>query len=82
MDINSLIEEDKTKKFYNEYMRNAEIVFNKMKEFIKGLNNKGNKGINKNNINNDKNLINSSKTIRLDKALSMQKKLKTFENFK
>ena len=81
MDINSLIEEDKTKKFYNEYMRNAEIVFNKMEEFIKGLNNKGNKGINKNN-NNDKNLINSSKTIRLDKALSMQKKLKTFENFK
>ena len=81
MDINALIEENKTKKFHNEYMRNAEIVFNKMEEFIKGLNNKGNKGINKNN-NNDKNLINSSKTIRLDKALSMQKKLKTFENFK
>ena len=83
MDINALIEENKTKKFHNEYMRNAEIVFNKMEEFIKGITNKGNKGINKNkNKNEDKEIIKSSKTIKLDKSLSMQKKLKTYEKFK
>ena len=83
MDINALIEENKTKKFHNEYMRNAEIVFNKMEEFIKGFTNKGNKGINKNkNKNEDKEIIKSSKTIKLDKSLSMQKKLKTYEKFK
>ena len=51
MDINALIDENKTKNFHNEFMRNAEIIFNKMEEFIKNINNQKNK----NNINNKKN---------------------------
>ena len=79
MDINALIEENKTKKFHNEYMRNAEIVFNKMEEFIKNINNK----TNKNNINNIKNeIINKSKSIKPEKVLSNQKRNKTLSNYK
>ena len=38
MDINGLIEEKKMKMVSNEYMRNMEIVFNKIEEFIKDVN--------------------------------------------
>ena len=79
MDINALIDENKTKNFHNEFMRNAEIVFNKMEEFIKNINNK----TNKNNINNIKNeIINKSKSIKPEKVLSNQKRNKTLSNYK
>ena len=79
MDINALIDENKTKNFHNEFMRNAEIVFNKMEEFIKNINNK----TNKNNINNIKNeMINKSKSIKPEKVLSNQKRNKTLSNYK
>ena len=80
MDINALIDENKTKIFNNEFMRNAGIVFNKMEEFIKGIK-KPNKNIN-NSIN--KETINKSKTIKenKDKFLSIQKRTKTLGNLK
>ena len=85
MDINDLLEENKTKNFHNEFMRNAEIVFKKMEEFINGINNKNDKGLNKiskNNTNNE--TINKSKTIKQDKDkfLTIKKRTKTLGNLK
>ena len=85
MDINDLLEENKTKNFHNEFMRNAEIVFKKMEEFINGINNKNDKGLNKINKNNTNNeTINKSKTIKQDKDkfLTIKKRTKTLGNLK
>ena len=80
MDINALIDENKTKNFYNEFMRNAGIVFNKMEEFIKGINNKTNKNSINNNIKNE--LINKSKSIKPEKVVPNLKRNKTLGNNK
>ena len=80
MDINALIDENKTKNFYNEFMRNAGIVFNKMEEFIKGINNKTNKNNINNNIKNE--LINKSKSIKPEKVVPNLKRNKTLGNNK
>ena len=80
IDINALIEENKTKNFVNEFMRNVEIVYNKMEEFIKGINNKKEKGINKSNkINstNNNESVNKFKPIKSDKNLSLKQRTKT-----
>ena len=80
IDINALIEENKTKNFANEFMRNVEIVYNKMEEFIKGINNKKEKGINKSNkINstNNNESVNKFKPIKSDKNLSLKQRTKT-----
>ena len=80
IDINALIEENKTKNFANEFMRNVEIVYNKMEEFIKGINNKKEKGINKSNkiniINNNES-VNKFKPIKSDKNSSLKQRTKT-----
>ena len=80
IDINALIEENKTKNFVNEFMRNVEIVYNKMEEFIKGINNKKEKGINKSNkiniINNNES-VNKFKPIKSDKNSSLKQRTKT-----
>ena len=80
IDINALIEENKTKNFANEFMRNVEIVYNKMEEFIKGINNKKEKGINKSNkINstNNNESVNKFKPIKSDKNSSLKQRTKT-----
>jgi hypothetical protein len=80
IDINALIEENKTKNFANEFMRNVENVYNKMEEFIKGINNKKEKGINKSNkINstNNNESVNKFKPIKSDKNLSLKQRTKT-----
>ena len=80
IDINALIEENKTKNFANEFMRNVEIVYNKMEEFIKGINNKKEKGINKSNKMNSTNnneSVNKFKPIKSDKNLSLKQRTKT-----
>ena len=48
MDINGLMEDKKMKMFSNEYMRNLEIIFNKVEEFVKDIN--GNNSEIKNNL--------------------------------
>ena len=80
IDINALIEENKTKNFANEFMRNVEIVYNKMEEFIKGINNKKEKGINKSNKMNSTNnneSVNKFKPIKSDKNSSLKQRTKT-----
>ena len=80
IDINALIEENKTKNFANEFMRNVEIVYNKMEEFIKGINNKKEKGINKSkkiNSTNNNESVNKFKPIKSDKNLSLKQRTKT-----
>ena len=80
IDINALIEENKTKNFANEFTRNVEIVYNKMEEFIKGINNKKEKGINKSNkINstNNNESVNKFKPIKSDKNSSLKQRTKT-----
>ena len=80
IDINALIEENKTKNFANEFMRNVEIIYNKMEEFIKGINNKKEKGINKSNkINstNNNESVNKFKPIKSDKNSSLKQRTKT-----
>ena len=80
IDINILIEENKTKIFCNDFMRNVEIVYNKMEEFIKSFNNKSDKGIGINKNNNE--IINKSKTLKTDKIFSTKKNTKTLGNYK
>ena len=85
MDINILIEENKAKTFCNEFMRNVELIYNKMDEYIKQKNNKNNKIINKTNkinsaINND--LANKTKSIKPDKIPTLKKRTNTLSNLK
>ena len=85
MDINILIEENKAKTFCNEFMRNVELIYNKMDEYIKQKNNKNNKIINKTNkinsaINND--LANKIKSIKPDKIPTLKKRTNTLSNLK
>ena len=85
MDINILIEENKAKTFCNEFMRNVELIYNKMDEYIKQKNNKNNKIINKTNkinsaINN--NLANKTKSIKPDKIPTLKKRTNTLSNLK
>lgn len=85
MDINILIEENKAKTFCNEFMRNVELIYNKMDEYIKQKNYKNNKIINKTNkinsaINND--LANKTKSIKSDKIPTLKKRTNTLSNLK
>ena len=80
IDINILIEENKTKIFCNDFMRNVEIIYNKMEEFIKSVNNKSDKGIGINKNNNE--IIHKSKTLKTDKIFSTKKITKTLGNYK
>ena len=87
MDINILIDENKTKTFCNEFMRNVEIIYNKLDEYIKNINiRNNNKIINKlnnanyNTINND--LANKTKSLKPDNISSLKKRTKTFGNLK
>ena len=81
MDINILIDENKTKTFCNEFMRNVEIIYNKLDEYIKNINSRNNKVINKTNtMNND--LANKTKSIKPDNISSLKKRTKTFGNLK
>ena len=87
MDINILIDENKTKTFCNEFMRNVEIIYNKLDEYIKNINSRNNNKIinklnntNSNTINND--LANKTKSLKPDNISSLKKRTKTFGNLK
>jgi len=87
MDINILIDENKTKTFCNEFMRNVEIIYNKLDEYIKNINSRNNNKIinklnntNSNIINND--LANKTKSLKPDNISSLKKRTKTFGNLK
>ena len=87
MDINILIDENKSKTFCNEFMRNVEIIYNKLDEYIKNINiRNNNKVINKinntnsNTINND--LANKTKSLKPDNISSLKKRTKTYGNLK
>ena len=87
MDINILIDENKTKTFCNEFMRNVEIIYNKLDEYIKNINIRNNNKIinklnnaNSNTINND--LANKTKSLKPDNISSLKKRTKTFGNLK
>ena len=87
MDINILIDENKSKTFCNEFMRNIEIIYNKLDEYIKNINIRNNNkvinkmnNINSNTINND--LANKTKSLKPDNISSLKKRTKTFGNLK
>ena len=87
MDINILIDENKTKTFCNEFMRNVEIIYNKLDEYIKNINSRNNNKVinkmnntNSNTINND--LANKTKSLKPDNISSLKKRTKTFGNLK
>ena len=87
MDINILIDENKTKTFCNEFMRNIEIIYNKLDEYIKNINSRNNNKVinkmnntNSNTINND--LANKTKSLKPDNISSLKKRTKTFGNLK
>ena len=84
MDINILIDENKTKTFCNEFMRNVETIYNKLDEYIKNINSRNSNVINKinktNTINN--NLINKTKSFKTDNISSLKIRTKTFGNLK
>ena len=87
MDINILIDENKSKTFCNEFMRNVEIIYNKLDEYIKNINSRNNNKIinkmnntNSNTINND--LANKTKSLKPDNISSLKKRTKTFGNLK
>ena len=87
MDINILIDENKSKTFCNEFMRNVEIIYNKLDEYIKKINSRNNNkvinkmnNINSNTINND--LANKTKSLKPDNISSLKKRTKTFGNLK
>ena len=87
MDINILIDENKSKTFCNEFMRNVEIIYNKLDEYIKNINSRNNNKVinkmnntNSNTINND--LANKTKSLKPDNISSLKKRTKTFGNLK
>ena len=87
MDINILIDENKSKTFCNEFMRNVEIIYNKLDEYIKNINSRNNNKIinklnntNSNTINND--LANKTKSLKPANISSLKKRTKTFGNLK
>ena len=84
MDINILIDENKTKTFCNEFMRNVEIIYNKLDEYIKHINNKNSRVINKTNKNNiiNNDLANKSKSIKPGNISSIKKRTKTLGSLK